>query len=207
MPFAGRGILRCGIGAISEYAWRDDTGRMEGFRVDLCRAVAAAVLDARDAVEFVRPIAAHRLEMLVNGDVDLLIAGVSWTLTREAKAGLSFTTPILYDGQGFVVRRSFGLEQMADLTVPVKVCVVANTTTERNLVSFIKASGLPLTTVVAQHPGWRVECLSVTRLRHGDGRSSVAAARPRGADAAPRGLHGVARHDLPRAADAGGAAR
>lgn len=36
---------------------------------------------------------------------------------------------------------------MADLTVPVKVCVVANTTTERNLVSFIKASGLPLTTV------------------------------------------------------------
>lgn len=32
-----RGILRCGIGAISEYAWRDDTGRMEGFRVDLCR--------------------------------------------------------------------------------------------------------------------------------------------------------------------------
>lgn len=85
--------------------------------------------------------------MLVNGDVDLLIAGVSWTLTREAKAGLSFTTPILYDGQGFVVRRSFGLEQMADLTVPVKVCVVANTTTERNLVSFIKASGLPLTTV------------------------------------------------------------
>lgn len=94
-----RGILRCGIGAISEYAWRDDTGRMEGFRVDLCRAVAAAVLDARDAVEFVRPIAAHRLEMLVNGDVDLLIAGVSWTLTREAKAGCRLPRPSFTTGR------------------------------------------------------------------------------------------------------------
>lgn len=139
-----RGVLRCGIGAISEYAWRDDTGRMMGFRADLCRAIAAAVLDAPDAVEFVPLIASKRFETLQKGAVDLLIAGVTWTLTREGDLGLVFTTPVLYDGQGFIARRSLGITRMAEIAEPVKVCVIADTTTARNLTAFIAESGLPL---------------------------------------------------------------
>lgn len=140
-----RGVLRCGIGAISEYAWRDETGQMRGFRADLCRAVAAAVLNAPDAVEFVPLVASMRVDKLNAGDVDLLIAGTTWTLTREGRQGVSFTTPALYDGQGFIAHRSLGITRLADLTAPAKACVITDTTNERNLAAYIAESGLPLT--------------------------------------------------------------
>ncbi|WP_152415276.1 transporter substrate-binding domain-containing protein [Caenispirillum salinarum] len=140
-----RGTLRCGVGAVSEYAWRDDTGRMRGFRADFCRALAAVVLDSPDAVEFVSLIASTRFKKLQDGSVDVLVAGVTWTMTREADVGLAFTTPILYDGQGFIARRGSGMERLDDVTTPARVCVIADTTTERNLKAYIRETGLPLT--------------------------------------------------------------
>ncbi|WP_404381767.1 transporter substrate-binding domain-containing protein [Caenispirillum salinarum] len=140
-----RGTLRCAVGAVSEYAWRDDTGRMQGFRVDFCRALAAVILDSPDAVEFVPLIASTRFAKLLDGSVDILVAGVTWTMTREADVGLAFTTPILYDGQGFIARRASGIERLADVTAPARVCVIADTTTEQNLNAYIRDTGLPLT--------------------------------------------------------------
>lgn len=141
-----RGILNCGVGERSGYAWRDAMGRMHGFRADLCRAVAAAVLDDPEAVAFVPLTPGDRFRHLTDGTVDLLISGVTWTLSREAALGLEFTGVVLYDGQGFLAHRSFGAERLADVT-DGRICVITNTTNESNLEAWIAATGSTVTPV------------------------------------------------------------
>lgn len=150
-----RGILRCGVTEASGYAWRDGAGRMHGFRVDLCRAVAAAVLHDSEAVEFVPLIAGVRFETLMTKQVDLIAAGATWTLSREAGLGLSFTGAMLHDGQGFVARRE---SAYADLAAAdgARVCVVSETTSEKNLLAWQADRGVSFTLVrrATQEGSW-----------------------------------------------------
>lgn len=141
-----RGVLRCGVGERSGYAWRDTEGRMQGFRVELCRALAAAVLNDPEAVVFVPVTAAARFEHLTTGDVDVLFAGATWTMSREASLNLAFTGTLLFDGQGFLAHRSFGHGTLAEVTEG-RVCVVADTTNEANLRSWMASTGIKLTPV------------------------------------------------------------
>ena len=128
-----RGNLICasrndtpGYGFIDE-----STGNTVGFDIDLCRAVAAAVLGDPNAFELRLITAAERGPTIQSGEVDLLVRTVTWTMSRDAQWG-NYTQTMFYDGQGFIVRRDSGISSARELQ-GATVCVVQGTTTELNL--------------------------------------------------------------------------
>ena len=132
-----RGVVVCaGANSVPGYGFLDDTGRNVGFDVDLCRAVAAAVLGDAEAIrmEVIQP--AERGPSLQSGDIDLLVRTVTWTTSRDAQWG-NFTHTMFYDGQGFMVTRNLGVNSAYELG-GAAVCVTSGTTTELNLADFFR---------------------------------------------------------------------
>ena len=125
------------------FGYLDDRGNPIGFDIDLCRAVAAAVLGDPNATE-IRPItAAERGPVIRSGEVDMLVRRITWTTSRDADWG-NFAQTMLYDGQGFVVNKSLGISSAMDLD-GATVCVVDGTTTEVNLANFSSRNRLNIT--------------------------------------------------------------
>ena len=86
----------------------DDAGNNIGFDIDLCRAVAAAVLGDPEAIEVVPLTAADRGPALQTAEVDMLSRNATWTSSRDAQWG-NFTVVMFYDGQGFMIRKDSGI--------------------------------------------------------------------------------------------------
>ena len=129
-----RGHLVCASSnAIPGFGYLED-GENVGFDVDLCRAVAAAVLGDPDAVEFRVSIPTGLGEAVRSGEIDMVARVLTATSSRDALWG-SFVHTMYYDGQGFVVRRSLDLDSARGLR-KASVCVTRNTTTELNLADF-----------------------------------------------------------------------
>jgi len=131
-----RGELICGVSTGSAgFAVADKTGAYKGLDVDLCHAIAAAVLHAPDKVKYVPLTGQQRLTALQSGEIDVLSRNTTWTLTREALSGLLFGPPIFYDGQGFIVPKKLGVKSPKQLN-GATVCVSPGTTTELNLADY-----------------------------------------------------------------------
>jgi len=127
-----RGTLVCGARTdLLGFGYLDENDRNVGFDIDLCRAVAAAVFNDPEAVEFVPLTAAERGPALQTGEVDMLSRNLTWTSSRDAQWG-NFTIVMFYDGQGMMVREASGFTTLEDLD-GATVCVTTGTTTEKNL--------------------------------------------------------------------------
>src|SRR5437660_1214907 len=86
-----RGTLRCGVNPnFTGFALPDSAGQWRGFDVDMCRAVAAAVLGDAGKTQFIPLSAKDRFTALQTGDVDMLARNASWTLGRNSKLGINF---------------------------------------------------------------------------------------------------------------------
>ena len=107
--------------------------------------MAAAVLDDASAVEFRIVEAAERGPVLQAGEVDMLSTVTTWTSSRDAQWG-NFTQTMFYDGQGFMVPKSLGVENAIELQ-DANVCVTQGTTTELNLQDFSNETGLNIMAV------------------------------------------------------------
>ena len=82
-----RGKVVCGGRTdLAGFGFLDADGNNVGFDVDLCRAVAAAVLGDPNAVEIVNLTAADRGPALQTGEVDILSRNTTWTSTRDAQS-------------------------------------------------------------------------------------------------------------------------
>ncbi len=142
-----RGRLVCGGRTdLLGFGYLDDNGNNVGFDIDLCRAVAAAVLGDPAAVEIVPLTAAERGPALQTGEVDLLSRNVTWTSSRDAQWG-NFTIVMFYDGQGFMVPTALGVSTLEELD-GATVCVTSGTTTELNLADAFRQRGLDFEAVV-----------------------------------------------------------
>ena len=128
------------------FGYLDDDGRNIGFDIDLCRAVAAAVLGDPEAVEIVPVTAAERGPVIQTGEVDILSRNVTWTSSRDAQWG-NFTIVMFYDGQGYMVRADSGIASQDDMN-GASVCVTSGTTTEKNLASDFRERGLDFEAVI-----------------------------------------------------------
>ena len=136
-----RGTLICASrDNIPGFGYRDAAGNNVGFDIDLCRAVAAAVLGDPDAIEVRLITAPERGPTIQSGEVDLLVRTVTWTTSRDALWG-NFVQTMFYDGQGFMVRKEVGVASALEL-IDATVCVVQGTTTELNLHNFSKRHNL-----------------------------------------------------------------
>jgi general L-amino acid transport system substrate-binding protein len=136
-----RGKLVCGGRTdLLGFGYLDESGRNIGFDIDLCRAVAVAIFNDAEAVEFVPLTAAERGPALQTNEVDMLSRNCTWTSTRDAQWG-NFTVVMFYDGQGMMVRTESGATVLEDLD-GATVCVTTGTTTELNLADNFRGRGL-----------------------------------------------------------------
>jgi general L-amino acid transport system substrate-binding protein len=142
-----RGILNCGAnGTLAGFGLPDAQGKWTGLDVDVCRAIAAAVLNDASKVKFVPLSAKDRFTALQSGEVDVLIRNTTWTSSRDSSLGLSFTGVDYYDGQGFMVRKSLKVNSALELN-GASVCVQQGTTTELNLADYFHAHNMQLKSV------------------------------------------------------------
>ena len=84
---------------------------------------------------------------MVTGQVDLTSRTTTWTMKRDTKEGVDFTTIVFYDGQGFMVRKDLGVTDARQLK-GATVCVTTGTTTELNLADFALANNIKMEAVV-----------------------------------------------------------
>ncbi|HEC36216.1 MAG TPA: amino acid ABC transporter substrate-binding protein [Anaerolineae bacterium] len=140
-----RGYLICGCNAeLPGFGYLNPEGEFEGFDVDFCRAIAAAIFGDATKVEF-RPLtAAERLPALQTGEIDVLIRNTTWTLTRDTANELDWAAVTFYDGQGMMVPVDRGWETLEDME-GATVCVTTGTTTEMNLADAFRARGIEYT--------------------------------------------------------------
>jgi general L-amino acid transport system substrate-binding protein len=142
-----RGKVVCGARTdLAGFGMLDDAGNNIGFDIDICRAVAAAVLGDPNAVEVVPLTAADRGPALQTAEVDLLSRNVTWTSSRDAQWG-NFTYIMFYDGQGFMIREDSGITSTDDFD-GATVCVTSGTTTEQNLADFFRQNGMTYEAVI-----------------------------------------------------------
>jgi general L-amino acid transport system substrate-binding protein len=128
------------------FGYLDADGRNIGFDIDLCRAVAAAVLGDPEAIEIVPVTAAERGPVIQTGEVDILSRNVTWTSSRDSQWG-NFTITMFYDGQGYMVRTDSGIKSQDDMD-GASVCVTSGTTTEKNLAADFRERGLDFEAVI-----------------------------------------------------------
>jgi general L-amino acid transport system substrate-binding protein len=139
-----RGTLNCGVGqGLLGFSSQEDKSAWTGLDVDVCRAVAAAVLGDPGKVTFTPLDAASRFEALQSGKIDMLSRNSTWTMSRETQLGLMFAGVAYYDGQGFLLRRDAGIDTALQLGGKT-VCTQTGTTTELNLTDYFRAKDMPL---------------------------------------------------------------
>jgi general L-amino acid transport system substrate-binding protein len=135
-----RGKVVCGARTdLAGFGYLADDGTNIGFDIDVCRAVAAAVLGDANAIEVVPLSAADRGPALQTAEVDVLSRNVTWTSSRDSQWG-NFTVTTFYDGQGFMVRNDSGIESVEQFD-GATVCVTSGTTTEKNVAAFFSDNG------------------------------------------------------------------
>ena len=137
-----RGTVLCGVteGTLG-FSARNSEGKHEGFDVDFCKAMAAAIFDDTEAVDYVELSSANRFTALSAGQADVLYRTTTWTFTRDVDLKTSFVGINYYDGQGFMVPKELGVTSALDLE-GATVCIEVGTTTELNLSDFFRVNGM-----------------------------------------------------------------
>ncbi len=105
-----RGFLVCAaVAPLAGFAQQDGEGRWSGFDIDICRAIAAAVLGDPNRLEF-RPLRGNaRFVALQTGEIDVIVRNAPWTHRRDTIYGATYVAPTFYDGQAFLVPNALGL--------------------------------------------------------------------------------------------------
>ncbi len=128
-------VLRCGVVKEEEdYSRVEDHGNRAAMDLDVCKAVAVAVLGpgARFVVQAYPDEPAATLA-LRKGEVELL-ASASPTVPNTA-AGIGFARPTFYDGEGLMFANNPAITKPADLAEK-KICFLIDSQTEIGLRSY-----------------------------------------------------------------------
>ena len=137
------GFVKCGVSqGLPGFSNADASGNWPGIDVDVCRAVAAAVLGDADKVKYTPLSAKERFTALTSGEIDLLSRNTTWTLSRDADIGLTFVGVNFYDGQGFMVRKNSGINSVNDFKDGISACTNTGTTTELNMRDFFNSKNI-----------------------------------------------------------------
>jgi general L-amino acid transport system substrate-binding protein len=137
-----RGSLTCGVNTgLAGFSQKDEKGVWSGIDVDVCRAVAAAVLGDASKVQYKPLTSKERFTALQSGEIDMLSRNTTWTHTRDTSLGMNFAGVTYYDGQGFMVSKKLGVKNAAELD-GAAVCIIAGTTTELNLADYFRANNM-----------------------------------------------------------------
>lgn len=143
-----KGFIQCGVTTgLAGFAAPNDKGVWEGFDVDVCRAMSAAIFGDPDKVKYTPTTAKERFTALQSGEIDVLARNTTWTLSRDVNLGFEFVGVNYYDGQGFMVKKGLGVKSAKELD-GARVCLQAGTTTELNLADYFAAEGMKYDSVL-----------------------------------------------------------
>jgi polar amino acid transport system substrate-binding protein len=105
-------------------------GRVEGFDIDLVKAVARAIFGDEDRYQLRVITAADRIPLLESGDVDLVARNM--TITCDRWTQIAFSSEYYRSGQKILVRRGSKARSLAQLAGS-RVCAPRGTSSLANL--------------------------------------------------------------------------
>jgi ABC-type amino acid transport substrate-binding protein len=128
--------------------------RPVGYSVDLCNYVANAVqkqLGMTDLkIAWVPVTAENRIDMVVQGKIDIECGTTTATLSRQERVDFSLMTFV--DGGSLLTTSDKGIREMADFSGK-RIAVIPGTTTEKALAEYLKKKSIAVQTVrVKDHP-------------------------------------------------------
>lgn len=145
-----RGKLICGVsGQLPGFSFVDEKGKYSGLDVDVCRAIAVALFNDPEKVEYRNLNAAERFTVLQSGEIDILSRNTTYTASRDSSTGLEFAPVIFYDSQSIMVKQDSGIKSLKDFGGK-SICVQTGTSTEQNLSDQMRKLGVKYTPVVFQ---------------------------------------------------------
>lgn len=143
-----KGFVQCGVNTgLPGFGNPDSTGKYTGFDVDYCRAISAAIFGDPDKVKYTPLDGTERFPALQSGEVDVLVRNTTWTMSRDTTLGFTFAGVNYYDGEGFMVRKSLGVNHVEELK-GATICVQGGTDTVTGLADYFKKKGLAYTPLV-----------------------------------------------------------
>lgn len=139
-----RGYVVCGVGdGPKGYSSVSTQGVWSGISVDFCRALAAGVIGTKDAVKFRLLQPGEGFAALQSGEIDVLSRKIGMTSTHDTSLGIRFPGVLVYDGQGFMVRKSQNITSALELS-GARICVAAETTDEQGIVDYAASLKMPV---------------------------------------------------------------
>jgi len=142
--------VQCGVTTgVAGFSTPDAQGEWRGLDVDVCRAIAAAVLGDARKVRFTPLTAAQRFTALQTGEVDVLSRITTITFQRDVQLGIEFPAINWYDGTTFIVRASSHVSSVKDLD-GATICMQPGTTNEVDVADYFRKHKLKFTPVVIE---------------------------------------------------------
>ncbi len=131
-----RGRLQCGVSTgVPGFSDPGDKGNWSGLNIDICRAVAAAVLGNASKVTYTPLTDKEGYPALLSGNVDILVRNTPWTYTRDTALGVSFVGTSYFDGPGLLVAGKMKKNGFQDLQ-DAKVCIRTGSREEPEIALF-----------------------------------------------------------------------
>jgi general L-amino acid transport system substrate-binding protein len=145
-----KGYVHCGVSTgVAGFSATDARGNWRGLDVDVCRAIAAAVLGDASKVRYTPLTAAQRFTALQSGEIDVLSRNTTITFQRDVQLGIEFPAPNWYDGTGFIVHKALGVKAVEELD-GATICLIPGTTNELDVTDYFRKHHLAFTPVVIE---------------------------------------------------------
>ena len=158
-----RGRIIVGVRSDTKpFGYRDRNGNLQGFDIDLAKAIAKHIFADEGAVEFVPVTAANRISTLTSGKVDILIATMS--ITDQRRLLVDFSKPYYMSGQAILVKNNRDVASIRQLNKK-RVIIVYGSTGEESV---------RLNAPEAIIRGYRDYGLAYNALRRGDADAMIA---------------------------------
>ncbi|MFJ8234858.1 transporter substrate-binding domain-containing protein [Ureibacillus sp. NPDC094379] len=107
------------------------TGEVEGFDIDIAKAITEIILGDASKVEFKEVTSKTRIPMLNNGDIDAIVA--TMTITEDRKKEVDFSDVYFEAGQSLLVKKGSPIQSIDDITADTKVIAVKGSTSAINI--------------------------------------------------------------------------
>ncbi len=102
------------------------SGSVEGFDVEIAKAIAAELGIEASGIEFIESISKNREDFIVNGTADFIVA--TYTINDKRKEKVGFAGPYFVAGQDIMVKKGDTAIKGKDDLAGKKVCSVTGST-------------------------------------------------------------------------------
>lgn len=136
-----RGVLKVGCKVdVPLFGYKNpETGNIEGFEIDLAKAVAKKLLGDENKIELTAVTAKTRGPLLDSGELDMIAA--TYTINPERKKQYNFTDPYYTDPVGLLVKKADNIASLKDLNGKT-IAVPQGATTRKAVDEAAKKDGI-----------------------------------------------------------------